>query len=306
MILENFMKKTVLALAALAAVSGSAFAQSSVTIYGVVDASLESVKADKTVTRVSSDNLATSRLGVRGTEDLGGGLKAKFVLETNVKTDTGAQGNSSRFWDRGAWVGLGGGFGELRLGRTDSAIGALAGNTSILGAQAYDDFKIAGTLAGHTYRRVDNAITYLLPTFVEGLSAQLQYPTKTGNFTSSNQTVSTNDPPGTEAPNNETNKAWGFNVAYAGGPFGAGLGFISAKEDQAGNQEAQGILAYASYDFGVVKLTGYFDQDKSEAREATLGTAYDKRQLAGIKVGVPIGSAFNLSAGVSKVKNVNF
>src|SRR5260221_366895 len=135
------MKKTVLALAALAAVSTSALAQSSVTIYGVVDASLENVKGTDSLTRVSSDNLATSRLGFRGVEDLGGGLKAKFTLEAGLKVDTGAQ--DSAFWGRSAWVGLEGGFGELRVGHQDSLIGAIAGNTYILGAQGYDDLKIA-------------------------------------------------------------------------------------------------------------------------------------------------------------------
>lgn len=115
------MKKTVLALAALAAVSTSALAQSSVSLYGVLDASLENLKGDDSVTRVSSDNLAISRFGVRGLEDLGGGLKAKFNLEAGVKVDTGAS-DSSAFWGRSAWVGIEGGFGELRLGRVINQI----------------------------------------------------------------------------------------------------------------------------------------------------------------------------------------
>jgi predicted porin len=120
------MKKTLLALAALAA-SSAAFAQSYVTLYGVMDASVESVKGAHTVTRVSSDNLSSSRIGVKGSEDLGGGTKANFNLESAVKSDTGANGGgSTRFWDRAAWVSLAGGFGELRLGRTDTPIGDIA------------------------------------------------------------------------------------------------------------------------------------------------------------------------------------
>lgn len=136
------MKKTLVAAATLIAATG-AFAQSSVTLYGVVDASLENVKGTDSLTRVSSDNYASSRLGFRGVEDLGSGFKAKFVLESAVKVDTGANGGgSSRFFDRAAWVGLEGAYGELRLGRIDSSIGLLAGNSAILGAQAYDDLKI--------------------------------------------------------------------------------------------------------------------------------------------------------------------
>src|SRR5690606_19846706 len=98
--LEKSMKKTLLALAAIAA-SSAAFAQSSVTLYGVVDASLESVRGDKTVTRVSSDNLSSSRFGLKGSEDLGGGTRANFALEAALKTDTGAADGT--FWSRQAW-----------------------------------------------------------------------------------------------------------------------------------------------------------------------------------------------------------
>ena len=202
------MKKTLLALAAVAA-SSAAFAQSSVTLYGVVDASLESVKGDDTVTRVSSDNLASSRFGLKGTEDLGNGLKANFVLESNMKMDTGANGGgSTRFFDRAAWVGVAGGFGELRLGRQDTSIGLLAGNSSILGAQGYDDLKIAKTFSGDGYRRTDNAITYILPKFVDGLSAQVQYSTQASGAEDADKIGS----------------HYGLNVQYAVGGFSAGLG----------------------------------------------------------------------------------
>ena len=281
------MKKTLLALAAIAA-SSAAFAQSSVSVYGVVDASVESVKGDKTVTRVSSDNLASSRLGFKGTEDLGNGLKANFVLESNFKPDTGANGNTDkgntvRFFDRAAWVGIAGGFGELRLGRQDSAIGLLAGNSSILGAQAYDDLKIAKTFSGDTYRRVDNAITYVLPKFVDGLSAQVQYSTAAG----------TSSAVGTEA-SNKVGSNYGLNVQYAANGFSAGLGYISAKNST--TVDDTGVLAYLGYDFGVAKLSGYFEQDKRDQ-------AADNTKLYGIRVDVPVTKAFAVQASVSKVQN---
>jgi predicted porin len=238
------------------------------------------------VTRLSSDNYASSRLGFRGVEDLGGGLKAKFVLEHNVKVDTGAQGNT-RFWDRAAWVGLEGAYGELRLGRIDSSIGLLAGNSAILGAQAYDDLKIAKTFAGDTYRRVDNGITYVLPKLADGLSAQIQYTTAAGSSSVL----------GEEVADVDTGKAFGLNVQYVAGPFGAGLGYISAAIDN--DNDDQGVLAYASYDFGVAKLTGYYNQDDRDTKD-------DARSLYGIKVGIPFSADFSLTAGVSKVSNVNF
>lgn len=281
------MKKTVLAAAAVAALSGSAFAQSSVTVYGVVDASIESIKGVDSITRVTSDNYASSRLGFRGVEDLGGGLKGKFVLEASLKTDTGAH-DQSRFWGRAAWVGVEGGFGELRLGRQDSSIGALAGNTNILGAQDYDDLKFAGTFGGDTYRRVDNAITYLLPKFVDGLSAQVQYSTNAS---------------GDENDDNR-GQGWGFSVQYAGGPFGAGIGYIDTKQTGNADNDDTGLLVYGSYDFGAAKLTAYYNKDERDL--VTQPATYDDRSVFGLKVGVPFGSSFVLTAGVSKVQNVAF
>lgn len=277
------MKKTLLALAAVAA-SSAAFAQSSVTLYGVVDASLESVKGDDTVTRVSSDNLASSRFGLKGTEDLGNGLKANFVLESNMKMDTGANGGgSTRFFDRAAWVGVAGGFGELRLGRQDTSIGLLAGNSSILGAQGYDDLKIAKTFSGDGYRRTDNAITYILPKFVDGLSAQVQYSTAAG----SSGTVGTEDA-------DKIGSHYGLNVQYAAGGFSAGLGYLQAKKTD--SVDDTGVLAYLGYDFGAVKLTGYLEQDKTD------GMA-EKRQLYGVRFDVPVGKDIKLQASVAQVKD---
>ncbi len=281
------MKKTLLAAAALLAVSGSAFAQSSVTLYGVVDASLESIKGASSVTRVTSDNLTSSRLGFRGVEDLGAGLKAKFVLEASLKPDTGLS-DSSRFWGRAAWVGVEGGFGELRLGRQDSSIGVLAGNTNILGSQDYDDLKFGGTFSGDTYRRVDNAITYILPKFVDGLSAQVQYSTNVSG----------------EENNDDRGQAFGFNVVYAAGPFGAGLGYIDTKQPGNAAVDDSGVLVFGSYDFGAAKLIAYYNLDERDF--PVQPGNYDDRDVVGIKVGVPIGASFSLTAGVSKVNNVGF
>lgn len=279
------MKKTLLALAAIAA-SSAVFAQSSVTLYGVVDASVESVKGTDTVTRVSSDNLVSSRLGFKGTEDLGGGLKANFVLEAALAVDTGA--TKDRFFDRAAWVGVSGGFGALRFGRQDTSIGELAGNISILGAQAYDDLKISGAFSGNTYRRTDNAITYILPKFVDGLSAQVQYSTQASGAESTDKLGS----------------HFGLNVQYAVAGFSAGLGYIDAKESVknttvAKESDGTGVLAYVGYDFGVAKLTGYFEQDKRDL-------AAEKLQVVGGRLDVPFGKDFKLQASYSQVKDHSF
>lgn len=278
------MTKKLFALALISAAS-AASAQTSLNLYGLVDASVESVRAGSTnLTRVSSSNLASSRFGLKGVEDLGGGLSAKFVLESAVTVDTGANGGgSTRFFDRAAWVGLSGGFGELRLGRQDSSIGLLAGNSSILGAQAYDDFKIAKTVAGDKYRRIDNAITYVLPTLVAGFSAQVQYSPQAG----------TSDVVGTEAANNRTGRTYGLNVQYTAGAFGAGLGYLVADANNIGPKD-KAALAYVSYDFTDAKLTGYYNRSAGH-----LGLA-GARYLYGMRLDVPMGDAFTLQTSVSR------
>ena len=114
------MKKSILALALFGAFSGVAMAQSSVTIYGIVDAGVayKDAGAGKVVSLDSGLN-STSRLGFKGTETLSGSLKANFNLEMKLSTDTGA--NDANLFARGAWVGLSGDdFGQVNLGRHKS------------------------------------------------------------------------------------------------------------------------------------------------------------------------------------------
>src|SRR5207253_1303289 len=93
-------------------------AQSSVTLFGIADVGVRNVKnGDNSIKSVSSNGINTSRLGFRGTEDLGGGLRAGFWLETGLNPDTGSQSDGTRFWNRRSTVSLAGSFGEVRLGR---------------------------------------------------------------------------------------------------------------------------------------------------------------------------------------------
>jgi len=291
------MKKTVLALAAIAA-SSAAFAQSSVTLYGVVDASFESIKGDKSYTRVSSDNLNTTRVGFKGTEDLGGGLKANFNLEAAVKSDTGAFGDTGRAFNRAAWVGVSSvDAGELRIGRQDSLIGGLVAGT--IGAQGYDESVVAQTLAGVAYRRLDNALTYSAPAFVPGLSLSAQYSTAANpsSTTSANGAA----PAGGNAESTKGSKqgrSFGFAANFVQGPIGAGLAYISANATADGKTDQTGLYVYGSYDFGLAKLTAYFDQDKQDG-------AFDKRKVYGAKVAVPVATNFVVTAGYAAVKGAD-
>jgi len=286
------MKKTVLALAAIAA-SSAAFAQSSVTLYGVVDMSVESVKGNTagkstTFNRVSSDNLATSRIGFKGVEDLGGGLKAKFQLESGLKTDTGAFGDSARAFNRAAWVGLASAeAGELRIGRQDSLIGAQIADA--ISAQAYDASVVAGTLGGVTYRRIDNALTYIAPTFVPGLTLSAQYSTAVGvNAATAENTAGSN-----------TDRAYGFAANFVQGPVSAGVSYINVNTIANGNQENVGLFLYGAYDLGVAKLTAYYNDDTNDGQRAV-----DGRRLYGINAAVPVATGLTVTGGYGYAQNV--
>ena len=114
------MKKFLFACAAIGAISGSASAQSNVTVYGIIDASIAHSQSEAAPSKLSIDsgNWYGSRLGFRGSEDLGDGLSAIFQLENGFSVDTGNLGQSGRLFGRHAWVGLKGSLGMLRVGRS--------------------------------------------------------------------------------------------------------------------------------------------------------------------------------------------
>jgi len=128
------MKKTLTALAVLGACASNAFAQSNVTMYGIIDAGISRVNndgANGTLTSVAPGQMLPSRWGFRGEENLGGGLKARFGLEGLLQNDVGGAGiptgtpSTTSLFDREATVGLTGGFGAVNLGRQNS-LGMLA------------------------------------------------------------------------------------------------------------------------------------------------------------------------------------
>src|SRR5687768_17318800 len=100
------MKKSLLALAVLGTLTGVASAQSSVTLFGIVDTSAKFVKNEDTRRRLSLANsgINSSRLGFRGIEDLGGGLRAGFWLEAGVNTDDGSLGGGTKMFNRRSTV----------------------------------------------------------------------------------------------------------------------------------------------------------------------------------------------------------
>lgn len=227
------MKKTLIALAVLAA-SGAAMAQSSVSIYGIVDAAIHK---DKNVDAAMIDGAVdSSRIGFKGTEDLGGGLKAHFVLEQGLKIDTGAAANATQAFSRETSVGFSGGFGAVKLGRFKSAYEQISGNT-----YAVFDSVLSPTLvfeSGNHTARPNNGIGYTTPSFA-GFSAA----------------VTTN----LDETKGVSNNVTAFNVVYEGGPFYADLAY----QDEGDFTDVQYTRLNGAYTFGAFKLkAGYGNVDR--------------------------------------------
>lgn len=274
------MKKSLVALAVLAA-SGAAFAQSTVTLYGVADAwfgqTKNGVRAVKQ-TVLNSGGVNGSRWGLRGSEDLGGGLKANFQLEAGYNIDTGASGSSTSFFNRQAFVGLSGGFGAVTVGRQYTAFDALRGVTN----NTYDTaITTTGTVFGRGAAadytgRVDNSLAYTSPDF-GGVSGAVVY----GLGENKTTTVG--------ASSNLS-----LHVKYAAGPLLVGYAHQNEKAQvlnttsvATGTASTKFNLIAGSYDLGMAKLLGGFQTAKK-------GTVDDKEYQLGVEI--PVGAA-NIALG---------
>ena len=166
------MKKSLIALAALAATAS--FAQSSVTLYGQFDAGVYSLnKANGTDSRVVYGDGATfsNVWGMRGSEDLGGGLKANFNLESDIQTNNGGT-NQNGLFRRQANVSVGGGFGEVKVGITTNPL--IATNGLLMPVSGNSVSTATSSAMGYADFYTKNAVTYTSPS-LSGLTAQLQY-----------------------------------------------------------------------------------------------------------------------------------
>jgi len=170
------MKKTLIALAALASVS--AFAQSSVTLYGVVDAG---VYKQGSTTAATVDGNGGSRLGVKGEEDLGGGLKSTFAIESAVDLAGGA---SALTGNRGATVGLKGSFGSVDVGTKNLGVGFYT--TAAVETTGTANYGVAGYAGGA--RNTVPSVQYTSPT-MNGLTVRASYAMADNNSGASKNAI---------------------------------------------------------------------------------------------------------------------
>ena len=293
------MRKKLIALAIAGLASTAAFAQTNVTIYGLADAAVLGTTylgaaGKQTQFNVSSGVLSTSRIGFKGVEDLGNGLKALFVLEygLNIDANAGIGGtvNSTSTNGRKQFVGLTGGFGTAVAGRLETtgldfsvAATALGGSTGIGAAYIAG----GGTLITSA-SRADNAIAYISPTF-GGVTVAYNHARLTETAATSVAASAT-----TSTGGNTDSTANLLSVSYANGPISAGAIYtkVVASQTNLANDDVKEWGLRAGYDFSVVKLQALYQQQKSEA--AAVAGGKDKKWA--VSVTVPVGAKVGVIA----------
>jgi predicted porin len=267
------MKKTLVVLAVLAGVSAAASAQSNVTMFGILDMDARAVKngSGGTQKQLGTDGLNSSRLGFRGVEDLGDGLKASFWLESTIAPDTGT--TNARFFNRRSTVSLSDPrWGEVRLGRDftplftayavydpfgTNGMGEIINNTpgiSIISALG------SGT---QTLTRSDNMVSYFLPGNLGGAYGQLSVAPSEGVV---------------------GGKFYSGRFGWSNGPFDVSAGV--AETTVAGNAKFKQAQVGAFYDFKVAKISGQF---VNETYDSTAGGDRKQKTLQ-FGVSVPVGN----------------
>lgn len=247
--------KLPIALACLALAALAPAQAQNATLYGIVD--LGVVKLSRAATQLTANK--SSRLGVRGQEDLGGGLRASFQLESEVLADTGA--SDSTYWGRQAWVGLGGEWGLLRMGRTKNPTDDIADEIDPFTTDGIvGDMTKTAWRAGVIGSRISNSLAYTSP---KVLGWRLQAHTVFDELAGAGK------------------QGWGVVATYEGSDVGAVLGYQRPAVTTVGRPQANVLAGGAWMKFGNVKLSaGLSDGDSKRAavgdfRGLLLGADYE-------------------------------
>lgn len=297
----SLMKNRIASAAAMAltafACSGAS-AQSSLTMYGILDLSFGSFENSYNgsgdsprLTQVESGKMTTSFIGFRGVEDLGGGLKAVFSLESFLRMDSGASGRSNAdvFWGRNAHVGLAGDFGKVVLGRMDNFLFQQALMFNPYGGSFGFSPTVRLTFGGPAGNDKgdsawSNAIAYYTPN-LSGFSGAAQVQL---------------------AESETEGNSVGLMGSYSAGPFAIGVGYQTVKSAEApkGNlvdpaKQTFGLVG-VSYDFGVAKVFGQYGQFKGS--DFAAATDNIKTTLFQLGAAVPVGTSGKVLASYGESK----
>ena len=314
------MSHFILAALAVVTISGAAFAQSTATLFGGADLSYRSVTTGANKFQgMAQDGIYSSRFGVMGTEDLGGGLKAGFHFEGGMNPDVGT--SSGLNFTRKSTLGVSGGFGEVRLGRDYTPLFTIAGIADPFGTNGVGSSynlansvaadpagftapeiaalssmyavpiapSIAATVSDANAVRANNSVAYYSPSF-SGFSAGLMY-----SFGAEN----------TGTANRSAGKMTSLKLAYANGPVSAAFGNQSTKATVDTAKWVTNFLA-GSYDLGMAKLSAGYKTDKITD---TTGTSLDTLKSTILGVSAPFGattvkaSYVTRKAGSTKIGN---
>jgi predicted porin len=294
------MKKSLLALAVLGAFAGAAQAQTSVTMFGVVDASVARMSASGkgSNTGIASSGINSSRFGVRGTESLGGGLNASFWLEAGINNDngnfggtntnnqaTGASGGGGLTFNRRSTVSLSGDFGEVRIGRDYTPTFWNLTINDPFGTNGVGSWATIGLAGlGNTAVRASNSVGYFLPN-LGGIYGQVMLAA------GENNSQSTTPPPATPALSTKKDGNYaGFRVGYAAGPIDVALSYgktnyalitpfvpaatsgtpaVANGYPAATGSDTKATNIAASYNFGIVKPMFVYQDVKTGTQKRT-------------------------------------
>lgn len=298
----NRIQRNSLIAAACLAACGIAAAQSTVQLFGVVDAAMQrGTGSIASKSQVGNSGLTTSRWGLRGKEDLGGGNWAQFWLEAGLANDTGngvpsnsnnqlggvstsQAGSQGIVFGRRSTIGLGGSWGEVRIGRdftpqyhnlTYEPTGGVGVGTAV---------NITNIITGPTNTRASNAVSYFMPG-TAGFFGQVQY--YLGENLSS-------------APNKHDGNGWGLRLGYGHGPYEVAVA-TSRTKYLAGDSQQSNIGGF--YDFGVAKLLANYSHDEGLVQVPGSNGTMMKAKANGWSLGtsVPVGSD-EIRAGYSVYK----
>ena len=261
------IRAATLAAGALFVLSTAAQAQSTVSLYGLVDLSVGSFQnpGGDSSKSVVSGNMTTSFFGLKGTEDLGGGLKANFAIESFMRNDTGAAGrfNGDPFWARSAFVGLStDSLGALNIGRNTTSLFV---NTLIFNAFG-DSFGFSPAIRGYFTSGTTTGDT--------GWSDSVKYTSPRFGGLSFTAHVAAGEANG--------GKNGGASALYFGGPVALGFAWQRATKGSTVDNTDTWQLS-GSYDFKVAKLFGQYGNVEND----TTGNEYD---ITGVGASVPVGA----------------
>lgn len=273
------MKKTLIALAVLSAFAGAASAQSSVTLSGAVDLGVVRQNGDWNMQNAASSRTAFT---LSGTEDLGGGMRAFFLMNHRFHLNTGAQRDANAFWRQG-WVGLGGGFGDLRLGKILPPVQDFNGQFEPWGGgDTVASVHTGGIYAGNTAlgSRYANSIYYRSPA-LGGLVVHAM-------IAAGDQNSQVSPGSGTSLPSAGSERPVGLGVIYGAGP----LRLAAAYDRNADDMKTVGL--YGSFNAGFATFMAQWEKgDMLPSAPIEDGTRWS------ISAQAPLGAAL-LKAGYTK------